>query len=314
MYDEGIELVEDGRSNTAPSWNNYTGTATGTTSYMEPSFQALVDQVAQNNLWSAEQAERQMKFQEEMYKKSMDFNHYEAEINRDFQQDSANRAMDFSSAENEKNRSWQEMMSNTAHQREMADLKAAGLNPILAANNGASAGAGSAALSAQAAGYGASSSGSPSGAKADGDQSGTMAIVSLLGKMLDNQVEREKMTNSAEIAANTADVYTAATRYAAELAMLASEYGSNMNYQGTVYHADRSYDQSLNNPINIVGDFINGWLSSGYGGSANGLGSGLFNVAKNAVSGSGSKLVDFAKKAYDKIISKPDYSHYSGKF
>lgn len=58
------------------------------------------------------------------------------------------------------NRDWQKMMSDTAHQREVADLQAAGLNPVLSATGG----------------NGAST---PSGAVAQGDTSNTRLLAEI---------------------------------------------------------------------------------------------------------------------------------------
>lgn len=181
-------------------------------------FSGLFDLISKNtdknNAWSAEQAMKQMAFQERMQGIAMDFNSLEAAKNRD----------------------WQEMMSNTAHQREVADLKAAGLNPILSASGGNGA-----AVTSGATAAGASV---PSGAKADPDQSANSALASIYGAMISAQTQMYNANLSAKTNLAMAEMQRETSMYGAQLAANASMYGANQAANAAIYGYDKNFENN----------------------------------------------------------------------
>lgn len=181
----------------------------------------IMENTDKNNAWSAAQAQRQMDFQERMQGVAQEFNAGEAA----------------------KNRNWQEMMSNTAHQREVADLKAAGLNPILSASGGNGAAVGSGA---------AANVGVPIGAQGNGDQSGNSALVAIYSALINAQTQMQNANLSAQTNLRMAEMQREAQMYgsalAAEASMQnaataaeASRYAAGTNYAAAQYSADNQY-------------------------------------------------------------------------
>lgn len=173
-------------------------------------FDLLTKNTDKNNAWSAAQAQRQMDFQERMQQIAMDFNALEAGKNRD----------------------WQKMMSDTAHQREVADLKAAGLNPVLSASGGNGA-----AVTSGATAAGASA---PSGAQGQTDTSMSGALASIFGALISAQTQMYNANLSAKTNLQMAKMQQETQMYGSELAAEASKYGAGAAYAASVYGSDQN--------------------------------------------------------------------------